>query len=288
MVELPSSFLKELTALGLGEEAEASLTGFARRHLGRMKDLAERAYEGNVPDFPICRHHPLGRLAVLIWKLAEIRRSYEALGVNPEIIADTFSDITLRQRLYFQNTGKIGLSRTDCVWLRHLVNVQIFKLGVLQYQPTRMFYLETYEDGSPFFVISEAQKSRLPAGTPVLNAHIQTGADLEPERVAESLQMARDFFKEIFPGTHFRTIVCYSWLLHSGLQDLLPPNSRILQFAKNFEVISESGDKRQAVERIFDRRYRRKADYPQQTSLQQVAYRDLSKLGYALGIFYLD
>lgn len=252
-----------------------------------MVDLADNAYVGEGSDFPICRLQPLGRLAVLVWKLAEIRSKYETHGVSAEIIADTFSDITLRQHLYFLETGKVGLSRADCIWLRHLANAQIFKLGVLQYQPTRMFYLETYENGRPFFAISEAQKSKLPAGTPVLNVHIQKGADLAQEHVAESLQMARDFFAEVFPETQFRAMVCYSWLLHSGLQGLLPRNSRILRFAENFEIISKTGDKRQAVERIFRRRHRQKADYPQQTSLQQAAFRDLSKLGYALGIIYL-
>lgn len=288
MAELPVSFLKELADLDLGEDAEASLVGFARRNVWRMDGLAKSAYKSDNRNFPIRRLQSLGRLAVLIWKLAEIRRSYEALGVNPEIIADTFSDITLRQRLYLQNTGKVGLDRADCVWFRHLVNTQIFKLSVLQYQPTRMFYLEKHEDSSPFFVISDAQKAKLPVGTPVLNVHIQAGADLRQEQVAESLQAAREFFARIFPETHFRAMVCYSWLLHSGLQDLLPPNSRILRFAENFEMISETGDDRQAVERVFGKRYRNKTDYPQQTSLQKAAFRNLSKLGYALGIIYLD
>jgi len=288
MAELPLSFLQELTGLALGQDANASVIGYAQRHLRRMADLAESAYAGEVPEFPICRLHPLGRLAVLVWKVAEIREEYENLGVSEEIINDTFSDIALRQRLFYQKTAKVGLGRADCIWLRHLVSAQIFKLGVLQYQPMKMVYLESRDDGNPFFVITDSQKSRLPAGVPVLNVHIQTGADLAQERVAESLQMARGFFKDVFPGTHFRAMVCYSWLLHSGLKDLLPSDSRILGFVKNFDVISETGDDNQAVERIFGRRFRRKADYPQQTSLQRAALRNPSKLGYALGVIYLD
>ena len=288
MAELPLSFLQELTGLALGQDANASVIGYAQRHLRRMADLAESAYAGEVPEFPICRLHPLGRLAVLVWKLAEIRGEYENLGVSEEIINDTFSDIALRQRLFYQKTAKVGLGRADCIWLRHLVSAQIFKLGVLQYQPMKMVYLESRDDGSPFFVITDAQKSRLPAGTPVLNVHIQTGADLAQERVAESLQMARGFFKDVFPGTQFRAMVCYSWLLHSGLKSLLPPDSRILGFAKNFDVISETRDDTQAMERIFGKRFRRKADYPQQTSLQRTALRSPSKLGYALGVIYLN
>ncbi|MEN6531621.1 MAG: acyltransferase domain-containing protein [Anaerolineaceae bacterium] len=288
MAELPFVFQQELSAIDLGEEAEASVADFARRHLRRMADLAEKAYEGEGHDFPICRLHPLGRLAVIIWKLPEIRRKYEALGISAEIIRDTFSDISLRQRLFYQKTGKVGLSRADGIWLRHIASAQIFKLGVLQYQPIKMFYLENYENGSPFFVISDDQKAKLPVGTPVVNVHIQAGADLAVERVADSLMMAKDFFPRVFPETRFQALVCYSWLLHSGLQDLLPPNSRILHFAENFEVVSETGDNRQAVERIFGRRYRRRANYPQQTSLQRNALRDPAKLGYALGIIYLD
>ena len=288
MAELPLSFLQELTGLALGEEADASVNGYAQRHLRQMVALAKSAYEGEVPDFPICRLHPLGRLAVLVWKLAEIRGEYEALGVPAGIITDTFSDVTLRQRLFYQQTAKIGLSRADCIWLRHLVSMQIFKLGVLQYQLTKMFYLESHKNGSPFFVVTDSQKSRLPAGVPVLNVHIQTGADLAQERVAESLQMASGFFVQFFPETSFHAMVCYSWLLHSGLKDLLPPDSRILSFVKNFDVISQTGDDTQAVERIFGRRCRRKADYPQQTSLQRAALRSPSKLGYALGVIYLD
>jgi len=127
MAEIPLCFLQELKTLGLDEGAETALLGYARRHRRRMSAL----YTGDVPNFPICGLHPLGRLAVLIWKLAEIRACYEALGVPAEIIQETFSDVTLRQRLFFQKTGKYGLSRSDCVWLRHLAGANIFKLGVL-------------------------------------------------------------------------------------------------------------------------------------------------------------
>jgi len=287
MAELPLSFIHELKALRFDDQAETLVTGYAQRHLKQMESLAGNAYMDGGHDFPICRLHPLGRLAVLVWKLAEIRVKYLAPGIAEEIISDAFGDISLRQRLFYETTGKVGLSRADCVWLRHLMNAQIFKLGVLQYQPTNMFYLETYQNGKPFFVISKAQKARLPAGTPVLNVHIQTGADLAEEKVAESLQVAKAFFHQVYPDTHFKAMICYSWLLHSGLQDLLPRNSRILHFARNFDVISETGDKRQAVERIFGKPFGSK-HLPQKTSLQQAALRDMSKLGYSLGVIYLD
>lgn len=288
MKEVPFSFIKELNTLGFSIETETEIIRYVQRNLRRMADLARTSYDGEVPDFPICKLRPLGRLAVLIWKLTEIRHRYESNGVTAAVIDDTFSDISLRQKLFWQKNGRVGLSRADCVWLRHLVNARIFKLGVLQYQMFKMFYLELSEDGSQMFMISETQKERLPAGVPVLNVHIQEGADLSPELVAASLQTAKEFFSRYFPDTRFKALICYSWLLHSGLKDLLPSDSRIIQFAKNFEIISEINDDTQAVERIFGKRFRRKADYPQQTRLQCGALRDPSKLGYALGVIYLD
>ena len=287
MKELPLAFTTELKALGISTAAETEVCGYAQRNLRQIDELAGRAYEGDPPSFPICRLHPLGRLAVLIWKLPEIRRKYASLGVQNDVIQATFSDIALRQALFQAKTGKIGLSRADCVWLRHLVNAQIFKLGVLQFQLFSMFYLEQHADGSRLFFISDAQKAKLPAGSPVLNVHIQEGADLTPARVAESLQLAEDFFARNFPQTQFQAMVCYSWLLHPGLKALLPPESKILRFAENFEVVAEAADDTQAVERIFGRRFQRKADYPQETRLQRAALRESQKLGYALGVKYL-
>jgi len=287
MIELPFAFTTELKAFGFSTAAEAEVWGYAQRNLRQIDEMVGRAYEGDPPSFPICRLHPLGRLAVLIWKLPEIRRKYASLGIQNDVIQATFSDIALRQALFQAKTGKVGLSRADCVWLRHLVNAQIFKLGVLQYQLFSMFYLEQHADGSLFFFISDAQKAKLPAGSPVLNVHIQEGADLTPARVAESLQMAEEFFARNFPQTQLQAMVCYSWLLHPGLKALLPPESRILRFAENFEVVAEAADDTQAVERIFGRRFRRKADYPQETRLQRAALREPQKLGYALGVKYL-
>jgi len=43
-------------------------------------------------------------------------------------------------------------------------------------------------------------------------------------------------------------------------------------------------DKTQALERIFGGRRRRKADYPQESSLQRLALCHIDALGYALGV----
>lgn len=278
------AFKENIHMLQLDEEANGALLGYAQRNLDRMAVLAGAAYQGEIPEFPICRLMPLGRLAVLVWKLGEIKARYQEMGVDEGVVRETLADIALRQRLYFEKTAKVGVAKGDCIWFRHLVNRQIFKLGVLQFQPFEMLYLEEKGDGTTWFSFSEAQKKRLPAGSPVLNVHIQKGADLDLDKVVRSFELAKSFFEKHMPETKFEAFVCYSWLLHPGLGQLLEKESRIVRFAEQFELIGQVCDREQALERIFGKRYRARKDAPQETRLQKAALRDLSKLGYACGV----
>lgn len=267
MNEKIAAFEKNLKYLGVSADARSELIGFVERNYGRMDSLASGAYEGKIPNFPIYRLMPLSRLAVLVWKLTEIRQNYLTIGVSEEIYRDTIGDIALRQQLYYTKTAKIGLSKGDCNWLRHLSYGDVFKLGVLQFQPFEVIYLDEIWGKKPGFRYREELKSRLPAGSPVVNVHIQKGTDLEVGKVKESFALAKDFFKEVFPDKAFEAFVCYSWLLYPGLREILPAHSRILAFANCFEILGVSKNREQAVERIFGKRYRAKADHPQNTSL---------------------
>ena len=281
-------FEANLAVLELEENAKAEVRAFVGRNAGRMEDLAKEAWQGEHPDFPICKLKPLSRLAVLIWKLEEIWQKYQAVGIERLVFVDSASDIALRARIYFDKTGKVGLSKDDCVWLRHLVNVQIFKLGVLQFQPFQMLYLDEDDTGESWFNYIDGIKERLPEGRPVLNVHIQKGADLSPEKVAESFSLARAFFRKHFPERQIEAFVCFSWLLDPFLGRILLGESRIVQFGSNFEVIGWAKDNNQAVERIFGKRWRKKSDFPQETSLQKAALEHLKDLQYTCGIIWID
>ena len=87
---------------------------------------------------------------------------YKAVGVTDEIILDTFSDVSLRANLYYKQHGRIGISKDDVVWFRHIMNVHIFKIGVLQYQTFNMVYLDEETIGEPYMVFTQEQKRTLP------------------------------------------------------------------------------------------------------------------------------
>lgn len=273
-----------LEAIGMEPKARDAVTAYAMRHAVSLGRTADEAYAGELPDFPICRHRPFQRLAALCYGLQGLKDAWRQDGLPQDVFAATCADIALRQRLYREKTGRIGLSKEDAIWLRHLFGRRIFKLGSLQFQPFEMIYLDEETIGEPYMSFAPGQKKRLPPGAPVLNVHIQQGANLSPEAVDRSFERAEAFFRACFPHDRYEAFICYSWLLYPGIAGLLAPGSNILAFASRFTIVGEVRDDAQAVERIFGGRRRARKDYPQRTSLQRAALLHWMNLGYACGV----
>ncbi len=163
------------------------------------------------------------------------------------------------------------------------MNVAIFKIGSLQFQPFKMIYLDEETIGEPYMSFTAEQKKALPAGSPVLNCHIQQGADLRPESVNLSFKMAKEFFAEYFPKEQYKAFLCYSWMLYPPMQMYLSGNSNIRQFAGNFCIIGDCSDSAQAKEFLFANGTRKEIA-AKATSLQMLALTHPEKLGYACGI----
>jgi hypothetical protein len=68
---------------------------------------------------------------------------------------------------------------------------------------------------------------------------------------------------------------------------LLDNDSNIIKFAKRFEIVSEVHDINQAIFDIYGKRFRKKTDYPNYTSLQRKALIHPEYLGYSCGLFYV-
>lgn len=241
-----------------------------------IPQIAGTAYAGEDLDFPLCRCTPLERLSTVTFLLVGKYGEYRDMGITDEIIFDTFRDVTLRAELYYRESGAVGLSVEDVIWFRHIMNRAIFKIGVLQFQPFEMVYLDEELLGEPYMDFSKGQKLSLPTGTPVINCHIQRGADLRREAVGESLARARAFFADHFPDAGYRNFLCYSWLLYPPMTELLPDSSRIKQFASCFEIIGSCADAEQGLENL--------RMGPGTTFLNQLASRHPDRIGFACGI----
>ena len=251
----------------------------------QIEGIAETAYRGNDLDFPLCKRMPLTRLAVVTYLLTQKYRDYQSVGAADGIILDTFRYVSHRANLYYKQSGKIGISKADVIWFRHIMNVHIFKIGALQYQKFNMIYLDEETIGEPYMVFTERQKEILPIGLPVINCHIQQGANISTAAVKESLERARMFFKACFEPVQYRAFICYSWLRYPPMVQKLPEKSNIKQFANLFSIIGMCNDAVQAKENLF---HYGKHDSPRKpTSLQRMAKEQKELLGYGCGVIML-
>lgn len=247
--------------------------------------IAETAYSSNDFEFPLCKRMPLTRLVVVVYLLTQKYAEYKAIGIADDIVLDTFRDVSLRANLYYRQNGKIGISKDDVIWFRHIMNVHIFKIGALQYQKFNMLYLDEETIGEPYMVFTEEQKSSLPNGVHVINCHIQRGAAISSASVKESLERAKIFFKEYFPATQYKAFLCYSWLLYPPMLEKLPDKSNIKQFAEKFSIIGYCNDSAQAVKNLFNND---NYNLPYKlTYLQQMATDHKEILGYGCGVIMI-
>ena len=241
--------------------------------------IAETAYTGEDFDFALLKYDPEICLTVVTYLLADQYHVYKAKGVPDTIIMDTFRDVTLRAKLYYQKNGKAGITQDDVLWFRHIMNGNIFKIGPLQYQAFEMIYLDEETIGEPYMEFSESQKRSLPAGSPVINIHIPHGADLNNALVSASLDGAKKLLAALFPHTRYNAFLCYSWLLYPPMVNCLSEKSNIRQFAERFHIIGACDDSEQALENLQGDR---------ETKLVKMVKNHEHLLGFACGVMKLD
>jgi len=75
----------------------------------------------------------------------------------------------------------------------------------------------------------------LKPGDPILETHIPGTDPLTPERCAESIHRAAEFFPRHFPENPApRAFICGSWLMDPQLEPYLRPDSNIVNFLRQF------------------------------------------------------
>ncbi len=237
----------------------------------KIVKISEIAYKSNNLDFPLLNYSPEIYLTVVTNLLVNKYWDYREKNVSDEIIINTFKDVVLRSTLFLQQTGTVGLSKEDVIWFRHIMAINIFKIGSLQYQPFKMIYLDEVTIGEPYMIFTEKQYEILPVNTPVINCHIQKGANLKSEKVDESLDKAKKFFRVIFPDINYKYFLCYSWLLYPSMVNSLSESSNIRSFASKFTVIGSCDDSEQSFKEI---------DFNRESELSKI---DKEKLGFACG-----
>ena len=252
-------------------EIRKSMSSYIRCSFNHVSELAAHAFDGTGMDLNICSYKAIDRLAALIFKLPDLYDKYLTACTPEDIIYDTFDDIALRAGIYYEENGELGLSAEDSLWFRHINNVDIFKIGSIQFQLFEMVYLDKETLGESYMVFPETLKALLPKGSPVINCHIQANADLTPGAVDKSFSKAEEFFSRIYPT--YEIFICYSWLLYPPMMEIFDMNSNIRHFTQQFNIVSAIPDNEQALENIRANSW-----------LRNIASQMPSKFGYGCGI----
>lgn len=119
-----------------------------------------------------------------------------------------------------------------------------------------------------------------------ISVHIPSDARLERNLLHASVTDAVRFFKKFFPAYADADFYCDSWLLSPALPSLLPANSRILGFQREFDILRWEEDSEAFKDWIYKSRDIPLAQLPEDTSLQRAVKAHLlrgGKIGWALG-----
>ncbi|CAH1058104.1 hypothetical protein PAECIP111894_04277 [Paenibacillus pseudetheri] len=177
---------------------------------------------------------------------------YRIRNIEDEIYYDTFSDIQIWCMQCLRDHGEYGIEEYN--WLQEHVQLRLFRLGRMQFQPFAMDR-DLVVDGCKVFT-----------NQIVLNVHIPAGEPLSVQSVEESFQLARAFFRGITP-----VFICHSWLLDPELSEVLNPESNIIQFQSRFYIYEVDKSSKEAEERIFNKLSMSPQVYEENTQLQRSA-----------------
>ncbi len=247
--------------------------------------LIEQPYRYDFPNNPLVDLSVKDRLFTLLYELIPLKEVYKNKGIPNSVFFKSIEDLDFRINRYFGFHNEYGLSERDALWLRFIYKFEIFDLGSLRFQKFHFSYTEIERDDYDYMPLSDEMKQRFPEGEPIINVHITTDADLRPEKVEESFQLAHKFFTTHFPNHKYTVFTCRTWMLYRPTQAILPPDSNITAFANRFEIIATNQNTKQALDRIYETSDLEEIKKMKKTSsLAEVAYKNLDKLGVAAGV----
>jgi len=187
------------------------------------------------------------------------RRGNQAV---PEVVLLADPDVPLREDGYAHGAGDLPpagepwrpvLEAGPDGWLGHVIS----PFGKAQRQPA-------------FFPTAEWEVI-LRRGDPVLDMHIPRGGGFSPEACRDSLTRAFEFFARFEPERPFKAAYCHTWFFSPQLQQILPPESNIVSFQREFYLYPYAGKLAFLWAYVFGQKYPTPAGAPRDTRLRRSA-----------------
>lgn len=199
---------------------------------------------------------------------------YMEKGIDPEVFNTTFGDLAIYCKMNREQLGVYGIpQRIYRRWLRRYFECRIYQLGPLRYELIPSAYDVKIGDVT------------VTKGDTVLSVHIP-GGNFNEAACEASYEAAREFFRKHY-GMEKPAFFCLSWLVQPWLAEVLPPESRIVQFQRKYQIIDFVDDPGDMLIWVFPQRFQNIEDYPEDNSLRKATKERMRQgkiIGYGVGI----
>lgn len=118
------------------------------------------------------------------------------------------------------------------------------------------------------FLLRSEWQPVLKHGETVLDLHIPRGVKMTEASCRESFQQAYQFFPEFFPDQPAKGVYCHTWFFTPQLQQILPPESNIVRFQREFYLYPHPGSPQFLWNFVFGEKYPDVTTAPRDTELR--------------------
>ena len=212
------------------------------------------------------------QLAVMLAAVCQTEKRYRREDIPAEVFLSTMDCFRRFLEETHARTGQWAFDRGFWTWRQ--TGGLLFRLGTLEFEYRR--------------IRPGPRPAGLEAEAPVLSVHIPSDAVLGREELDESYSIARQFFSQekLCPWGKPKAVVCGSWLLAPALNGLLPEDSGIWRFARDYRLYDVDEEDQEFYEWLFGG-CKPMEELPERTSLQRAVKAHLAaggRLGMARGV----
>lgn len=233
--------------------------GFAVNSLDRLAEkLGERPF--------------MFRLAFCLFCTDTMYEIFKEKGIDDKIYLDSLIDLRIWANTCMKNYGEWGMREFE--WLSNALRGKLYRLGRLQFEQVPLEYCGYDKHGVDYN-----------EGDIVIGVHI-------PEDGRMSKEERLDSYKQAYQMFHNPVFVCETYLFYPKQYDFLSPESNIVAFMNEFDIVySEENKEMKDMWRIFGMRDNYAPEnLPKDTSLQRAYAEHLTKtgrngMGYGIMVF---
>ena len=196
-------------------------------------------------------------LAAYLVAALQTHRRYLLKGIDDSIYYDTMACFTRFVNEHRESYGTYSFDRA--FWPHRQTSLRLFRLGTLEFEMVHYTGQDLSLDGDVV----------LRSGEPILSVHIPGDAQLGGENCHASYDQAKEFFARHYPEFQYKAIYTHTWLLSPTLKQLLPQESNILNFQRDYAICHIDEKDNGYVVWVFKNPKLKPEDFPEKTTLQR-------------------